>query len=535
VVFLSIDQGRAEYLERFRPVLEGGLLLLLERGVVFEQTHHAHAVTVTAPGHASLSTGLFPSHSGIVGNDWFDRREKREVYCVEDRSSPLLQVPGVDARHLVALGRSPGRLEGTGLGDWMKRSSRRSRVYSAAGKDRAAVLLGGKKADGAFWFDAGTGHWVTSRYYMEEYPAWALQFHAERRADAYFGSRWEPLPVHEDLLASMRVEESGAGAKDSGIPKVLGRGALAEDSGFYAVLFETPFLETHLLAFAERLVREERLGTDEAPDLLALGLSSVDSVGHDYGPNSRELLDAVMRLDRELGSFFRFLDETVGFSRVALVLSADHGVAALPEYRARYGLPGGRLSPSALACIGRAGKPQWFVAPLHFDDKALAREKLSRKEAEALVAREISGCPGVARVWTRSEIERVWDATDRADGVDPTLLQFARSYYPGRSPDVFVQLAADFIEDGVGTTHGSPYEYDTHVPGIVLWPGLAGHSVEEPIATVDLPVTVASLLGIRPPADADGKDRSDFVRQNNRLPLFDLRATRGGERDPYRR
>jgi len=506
VLFLSLDQGRAEYLERFRPALEGGLLFLLERGVVFTETHHAHAVTITAPGHASLSTGRFPSRSGIVGNDWYDRDEKREVYCVEDPDSPILAVGTGETRRPQFLGRSPRRLRGTALGDWMKERFRASKVYSAAGKDRSAVLMAGKKADGAFWFDGTTGQWVTSRYFMEEYPSWVTEFHERRLADGYFGRTWEPLPVPEALLASMKVEASGPGAKDSGVPRVLGRGSLAEDPGFYHALFETPFLEPYLLAFAESLVREEELGADDATDFLALGFSSIDSIGHDYGPNSRELLDAVLRLDRELGEFFRFLDRTIGLGRVAVALSADHGVAPLPEYQARHGLPGGRISHSDLACIARAGKPGWFLAPLHFDDKALAKAKVKREAAEAMVAEQILTCPGVARVWTRTAIESAEEV------VDPTLVQFARSFYPGRSPDLFIQFEEGLIDDKEGTTHGSPYEYDTHVPGIIAWPGILPRRLDERIATVDLAVTIASLLGVKPPDDVDGVDRSALMR-----------------------
>lgn len=509
VVFMSIDQGRAEYLERFRPVLEGGLLLLLERGVVFTETHHAHAGTVTAPGHASLSTGRFPSHSGIVGNHWFDRGENREVYCVEDRESPVLSLEEDEPKRPKALGRSPRRLLGTALGDWMKRRSRASKVYSAAGKDRAAVLMGGKTADGAFWFDGESGQWVSSRYYMNEYPDWVREFHARRLADSYFGRTWEPLPVAEALLSSMKIQASGAGAKDAGIPKVLGRGSLSQDSGFYPTLFETPFLESYLLAFAETLVREEELGSDEATDLLALGFSSVDSVGHDYGPNSREILDAIMRLDRELGAFFRFLDRTIGLSRVAVALSADHGVAPLPEYQASHGLPGGRISARDLACLEKAGAPDWFLAPLHFDYQALAKANVKRETAEALVAKELAACPGVARVWTRTEMEK---AETMDAGVDPTLLQFARGFYAERSPDIIVQFEEGLIDERNGTTHGSPYEYDTHVPGILLWPGFPPRTLPDRIATVDLSVTIASLLGVETPSDVDGVDRSALMR-----------------------
>jgi hypothetical protein len=504
VVFLSIDQGRAEYLERFRPALEGGLLLLLERGVAFAETHHAHAGTVTAPGHASLSTGRFPSRSGIVGNDWFDRDEKREVYCVEDWKSPVLTPGAHERRSPEFLGRSPRRLRGTALGDWMKSRFRASKAYSAAGKDRSAVLMGGKNADGAFWFDGESGQWVTSRYYMKDYPKWVTEFHARRLADAYFGKTWEPQPVPESLLSSMKID-----ATNSSLPRVLGRGSLSEDPGFYHAFFESPFLESYLLAFAETLVREEGLGADDAPDFLALGFSSVDSVGHDYGPNSRELLDAVLRLDRELGAFFRFLDRTIGLDEVAVALSADHGVAPLPEYQARHGLPGGRISRSDLACIARAGKLSWFVAPMQFDEKALAKEGIEREAAEARVAQEISACPGVVRVVTRTAIE---NAKGMEGAVDPTLLQYARSFYPGRSPDLFVQFAEGFIDDDGGTTHGSPYEYDTHVPGILLWPGIPPRTLHERIATVDLSVTIASLLGLKTPHDLDGVDRSTFMR-----------------------
>lgn len=508
VVFLSVDQGRAEYLERFRPALEGGLLFLLERGVVFSETHHAHAYTVTAPGHASLSTGRFPSRSGIVGNDWYEREEERGVYCVEDRDSPVLPVVGQEGRRPESLGRSPKRLRADGLGDWMKGRFRGSKVYSIAGKDRSAVLMGGKKPDSAFWFDGETGQWVTSRYYEKEYPDWVREFQKRRLAAAYFGRTWEPLPVAEAILSSMKIEPTGAGTKDSGIPKVIGRGTLSEDAGFYHSLFETPFLESYLLAFAETLVREEELGADEATDLLALGFSSIDSVGHDYGPNSRELLDAVLRLDRELGAFLRFLDRTIGLGHVAVALSADHGVAPLPEYQARHGLPGRRMAPSEAACIARAGKREWFEAPLFFDTKALAKEGIEYEEAEARVAKEIAACPGVVRVWTRRALENA-----RSGALDdPMLLAFARSSYPGRSPDLFVQFEEGLIDENDGTTHGSPYPYDSHVPGIVVWPGIRARIVDDVIATVDLPVTIASLLGVKAPADVDGIDRSALIR-----------------------
>jgi predicted AlkP superfamily pyrophosphatase or phosphodiesterase len=511
VLLLSIDQGRAEYLERFRPALTGGLRLLLEQGVVFMETHHGHAWTVTAPGHASLATGRFPSHSGIVDNDWYDRGEKRNVYCVEDPDSPVLPVDGSERKRPAFLGRSPRRLRENSLGDWMKDRDRRSKVYAVAGKDRSSILMGGKEADGAFWFDGELGQWVTSRYYMKGYPAWVLEFHQKRFADAYFGTTWEPLPIAESVLSSMGVEPSRDGVKDFGIPRVIGRGTLRQDAGFYQELFETPFLEPYLLAFAERLVLQESLGEDEATDFLALGFSSIDSVGHDYGPNSRELFDAILRLDRELLGFFQFLERRIGAGQVGVALSGDHGVAPLPEHQIRGGLPGGRITAADRACIARAVKSQWFLAPFYFDDRELQKEGIPRGEAEARIAEELLRCSPVAHVWTRTQVEAVEKATGPAD---PMLLRYARSFYPGRSPDLFIQLSKGLIDERDGTTHGSPYEYDTHVPGILWWPGILPRTIETPILTVDIPVTIATLLDLAVPRNVDGVSRVNVLRRS---------------------
>jgi predicted AlkP superfamily pyrophosphatase or phosphodiesterase len=358
---------------------------------------------------------------------------------------------------------------------------------------------------------------VTSRYYASEYPAWVDAFHRRRPADAYFGTRWEPIPVDEKLLQSMAVVDSGAGAEDTGIPKSVGRMSVLPDAAFYAALFDSPYIDRYLLELARLLVREERLGADDTADFLALSFSSVDAVGHAYGPNSRESLDAVLRLDRELASFFDFLEETVGAGNVAVVLSSDHGVAPLPEYRAAQGLPAGRLSSPDFECFQRSGtaferafgRADWTLAPLTFDEEVLAGRGLSRETAEAFLAKELSACPSVARVFSRSELER---AEDSDGGVDPMLELHRNSYHPGRSPDLVLQLEKWVIDRRRGTTHGSAYEYDTHVPAIVLWPGAKPGRARERIATVDLPVTLAALLGLATPKALDGVDRSHLFR-----------------------
>jgi hypothetical protein len=495
VLFLTIDQARADYLERFRPVLEAGLARLVDRGVLFENAHHLHAVTVTAPGHASLSTGLFPSHSGIVGNDWFDRVQNRFFYCVEDREAPLLAPSsGAGRGAWSASGRSPNNLLATGLGDWMKQALPGTKVYSIGGKDRSSILMGGKRPDGVYWYDPRSGQWVTSRYYATEYPGWVRRFHERRGADEYFGKSW-------------------GSTRAGGAPRPIGRTGPFPDSGFYAALFESPFIETYLLELARALVQEEGLGRDDATDLLALNFSSVDSIGHEYGPDSPELLDAIVHLDRELGSFFDFLDREIGMANVGIALSSDHGVASLPEHQNRHGLPGGRLGASDFECFRKAGKAfekkfgraDWFAAPYLFDGEVLESRDLSRDAAEAFLAQELATCPSVARVWTRTELDR--------DSADPVHQLYRNGFHPERSPDLFLQLEWGLLSRTSGTTHGSSWEYDTHVPFVLVWPGAEPAKVAEPASTVDLPVTIAALLGVATPRDLDGVDRSARVRR----------------------
>ena len=508
LLLLTIDQGRGDYLKRFRPALGGGLARLVDESVVFTDAHHAHAHTVTAAGHAALSTGRHPASSGMVGNNFYDRSEGKWVYCAEDRAFEVLVPEGADSR---SPGRSPARLLVTGLADWIQSASPNSKVYSVGGKDRASILMGGKNADTAYWYDLSTGHWVTSTYYTSTYPAWVQSFQRERHVESYFGSTWSPLPVSDALLARMDIDRASGS-----FSRAFGRASLYPNPRYYNAVFYSPFLESFLFDFAEQLVTEEALGSDDALDVLALSFASVDTVGHQHGPNSRELLDTILRLDRELGEFFRFLDETIGLDRVAISLSADHGVAPVPEYRASRGLSGARRSSEDYVCVQRAGRAfekkfgddDWFVQPYHFNYETLAGRNVSRAKLESALKAELIQCPNITQVWTRTEIE----AASTSVSIDPTLELFVHSYHPERSPDLYVVETEFLVGNLTGTTHGSPHGYDTHVLALIKWPGAEPSSVSERIHTVDLPVTLASLLGVETPEDVDGVDRSTFIR-----------------------
>ena len=324
VLVITVDQGRYEYFERFRPAFKGGLKRLLDRGVVFTNAHQDHADTSTAPGHASLATGLYPAHSGIIANDWFDRESGEEMYSVEDWRSPILEFGGSSSSHETSpsSGRSPRNMLATGLADWMKEANPQSKTLAVGGKDRSAIPMGGKKADGAYWYDQGSGNWATSRYYMDRYPEWVDAFQKRKMPDSYFGRAWESLPVSPGTYAELGIEELDRGVYQWQLPHPLGGASITPGQGFYQEFYGSPYVDSYLAEFAKAIIEGESLGTDASPDFLALCFSSVDIVGHAHGPNSPEILDTFLRLDLALGELFEYLDDRIGMDRVAVALSA---------------------------------------------------------------------------------------------------------------------------------------------------------------------------------------------------------------------
>ncbi len=497
MVVVVVDQLAADTLERYRPALRGGLAQLLDGGAVFSEAHHRHAMTATAPGHATLVTGLTPRHHGIVANDWFDRSSGRAVYSAKNTLSGEV---------------SPANLLATALPDWVRQRDPWGRTFSASGKDRAAVMLGGKRPTGAFWYDAKAHGFVTSRAYRHA-PGWVSAFDRRPLLRERFGTLWQPLPLPAGIdparLGVMRIDAAG---QPRSFPHAYGGATTRPDKEFYDALFETPAIDEYLAAFAAELVARERLGVDDHLDYLGLSFSAVDEVGHTYGPHSRETLDAVLRLDRSLGELLAFLEQRVGKQHLMVALSADHGVAPLPERQRRMGLPGSRESAADIACVQSVlrhldaayGQRDWFADDLYLDLAQVERSGVPRGEVERRIAAWLASCPGTVRVWTRAEL-----SPDQPTP-DPWLTLYRASYLPSRSPDFVVQWREGHVERLVGTTHKTPYRYDTHVP-LVLWgPEVPPHTVAAPVATVDLAPTLAALLGLRTP-HLDGRDLSGLV------------------------
>ena len=336
-IVIVVDQMRADYFQRFAGYFSGGLARLQKDGAVFLNTHHRHADTETAPGHATLSTGSFPAHHGIISNNWFDASAGKSIYAVADS-----QVHIFDSNN--GEGRSPHLLMRPALGDWLKKQHAGAKVISVSRKDRSAILLGGQKPDGAYWFNFQNGGFTSSTYYFEKLPAWVAEWNSQHLAGAYRGKVWEKIrPPDEYLASSEDLFDGEEGGLQSAFPHAFSGDTTKTSDEYYHWFAETPFADELTLAFAETAMRVEQLGSDEIPDLLCIGLSSTDAVGHGYGPQSQEMQDNLMRLDQKLGEFLAKVDQHVGLQNCVIGLSSDHGVLPLPEELRRRGYESARI------------------------------------------------------------------------------------------------------------------------------------------------------------------------------------------------
>ncbi|GJG85862.1 alkaline phosphatase [Gemmatimonadetes bacterium T265] len=495
VVFLTVDQMRADYLTtRFGAGLTGGLKRLRDGGALFTNAHQDHAITETAPGHASTLSGRFPAHTGIV----------RNAVGVQDPRSPLLAGGTTGPA-------SPFRFRGSALVDWMRAADPRSRALSVSRKDRGAIFPMGRARQSVFWY-GGNGRFVTSRYYADTLPDWVKRFDGDTTgspapigavAARYAGRRWTPIaPAIETEPDSVPVENGG---QDYVFPHVLS----ADPDTAARTLAEFPFMDEATLGFALAGVRAMHLGAGPAPDVLAISLSTTDAIGHRYGMDSRELHDQILRLDRSLGAFLDTLFTLRDSARVLVALTADHGMQPYPALhfppnapRHGYAEVGSALTGARAALAARGvtgGGFEFESGMLTVDSAAFARAGVSADSTVAAMAAELRRVPGVASVLLRR------DLAPRAAAGDV----YARRWLhmtPDDSPAAaFVSLAPFYYWGGTNSaTHGSPNDDDTHVP-VLFW-GAPFRPGQYPAfaRVVDMAPTLAAVLGVRPTEALDG-------------------------------
>lgn len=513
-VVISIDQARGDLIERFRAYYgTGGFNRLLAAGAVYEECHHRHAATTTANGHATLLTGVHADVHGIIGNEWLAGETLEKVGAVSDSAKRVIGASRAASTSAdVKAGASPRRLLAPTVGDQLKlRYGPSARVISISGKDRSAILMGGRLADAAYWWEAG--RFVSSTYYREEMPAWAEDFNKQGRVEKDFGREWTRLldVRHYD---EMQGPDDGQGEEkphgfDTTFPHRIDGGKKEITNAFYEAYRVSPFISDLTVDFAKLAILSEGLGRDSVPDLLCLGFSQPDFCGHPYGPDSHEIMDSFVRLDRSIEQLLALLDAEVGKDKYTIVVSADHGCASLPERAQQFqrDVLGGRFNSGAalrsveaaltaefgpLSDGGRWGvRDAWAY---RFRAAALAEKNLPVAKAAEVVKSAFARHPQVAAAYTRQEL-----LAQPAEGGD-ILALVRRSFHAERGGDVVFVLKPYVVDRSGGSTHGTPYRYDTHVP--LIWFGVGvppGRHVKR-IGVEQMAPTLCGLLGAEAPA-----------------------------------
>lgn len=488
VVFITVDQLGSDYLERFGGNLTGGLRRLRDDGATWMRGRHDHAIAETAPGHATTLSGRHPVRTGIASNS----------QGVNTTEAPLI---GSDE-----IGASPFRFQGTTLFDWMRAADPATRVLSVSRKDRGAILpIGRAKADVYWW--AANGTFTTSRYYRDSLPAWVRAFNARRSAQGLAGSEWRPL-LPDDRYAEADANPLEAGGADFVFPH-----RLPSDPVEAARVFrDYPWMDSLTLAFALEGARTLGLGAEGGrTDLLAVSLSTTDAVGHKYGPDSKEVHDQVLRVDRYLGAFLDSLEALRGRGRMIVALTADHGVAPFPEWRSSY-----YANHDAQRVDTRAAWRAAFAAmrAAGVDTAAVENDDGFRVRDEAAFRARGVDPEAIARVWVealrplngvlRAELMR---DLARADTVRDDVARRWLHMLPVDGPVRAVLTLEPFgyFQGVTYATHGQPHDYDTQVPIIFWGPGIAAGRRAGAARVVDIAPTLAALLGVRPLEPLDGR------------------------------
>jgi predicted AlkP superfamily pyrophosphatase or phosphodiesterase len=520
---IAIDQFRADYLTRFEDLYlpaklpggrVGGFRWMMEQGASHVDAHHVHIPVATGPGHSVLMTGCPPYRNGIVGNNWFVPATGKDLYCVQDDTSPQInsaEKQGISAKNLLV----------TTLGDELKLSTGgRSKVWGIAIKDRAGVLMAGHLADGVYWTDEDTGQWATSTAYRKDRTLHPVMDAINKEAvpAKYFGRTWdlsvpasalERLPIKTDAYAS---NPSKLGTKfphkvDGGLDKI--------GPNFFKAFALTPWAIDYVLNSSLRIVKDQQLGQDAITDVLAINLSTNDYVGHAYGPYSPEVLDISVATDRAISNFLNSLFAQVpgGSSAVTVVITADHGVAPNLQSMKDLGFDAGVWSTSDLVKRIEArldkefGEDDWvlkYVSPyVWLNQKTIARHNLPRQKVEDAAAEAAMEAAGIYAAYTRTSI---------LHGALPQT-ELARAVYRGFHPQVSGDIAlisrAFFLGGSTalpakGASHTEFFTYDTRVPILLAGFGVKRGVYTERAATIDIAPTLAYLAKVNQPSGSEG-------------------------------
>ena len=508
VVGLVIDQMRWDFLYRYNDLyIAGGFKRLLKDGYSCENTLIPYMPTYTAPGHTCVYTGSVPAIHGIIGNNWFDKPTGTSVYCTEDDAVETL------GSNSLAGKMSPKNLWATTITDELRLATNfKSKVIGIALKDRGAILPAGHSANAAYWYDGEEGKWISSTYYMKELPVWVNDFNANDFPAKYMSKSW-----NLDTAASLYVQSTEDNMKFEGT--IMGEAGVvfphqlaSIKTNKYEAFKTTPFASTFTFDFAKTVVKNEQLGNNSVPDFLTVSISSTDYIGHTFGPNSMEIEDTYLKLDKDIAGFLQYLDETVGKDNYLFFLTADHGVAHVPGFLKQHGIPAGVGDDASLLermnqlVADKMGIKNAISTIMNYQLYLKDFPPNKRKDIISFLISELKKQPSIV---TAMELEKISDATLP----EPQKKMMINGYTPKRSGDIQFVLKPGYFNGGTkGTTHGIWNPYDAHIPLLFYgWNVKQGNTNRE-IYMTDIAATIAAMLQIQMPSGCVGKVITEVIK-----------------------
>lgn len=525
ILQITVDQLRGDLPTRYYDRLgEGGLKYLLDKGVVFNNAHHTHANTETIVGHVTLATGAQPSVHGMIGNIWFDRATGVTTYNIEDPNYTLL-TEGADVDDSTEIdptqkaassdGRSPASILTTTFSDELSSlTAGKAKVFGISVKDRGAVSMAGHSGK-AFWFSKSTNEFVTSSYYYKKYPQWVVDWNAKKLPEQYSGTAWELMHPIDTYLFGDRDNQDWEFDLDGYGRTFPHKFSTTDNKYFSTYLTVSPAGDELTVEFAKAAIEAEQIGRDDITDFLGVSFSATDYIGHFFGPSSLESEDNILRLDRTLANFFAFIDKKIGLDNTLIVLSADHGSPEAPGYLESMGILTGYVSPDSWdkqpaidrikSEFGVSGKLiEGYDHPyLYLSNEVISNSEIDLLALETAIVDELVHFPGVSTAVSSIALERGIMA-------DTYLTRaMTNNYHAKRSGNVYLVFDPGwFINDldglSVTVVHGSPWPYDTFVPIIFAGHNLEPQTVSRKVHTVDVALTLANIVGAKPPSGASG-------------------------------
>lgn len=502
VVGIVVDQMRYGYLPLYWDKFEqGGFKRLINKGYNFKNHHYNYFPTFTGPGHAAIYTGTTPSTNGIVANSWYDRNTGKAMYVVSDST---VQAVGTDPNSTAGK-MSPLNLLSTTVTDALKDANRNNKVIGVSIKDRAAILPAGHIADGAYWFDGESGNFISSTWYMDELPSWLQEFNEEGLAKELSEKTWEtllPLDEYTESNPDVTPYEGAFEWEDSpAFPHEFSK----YEGDSYDIVASSPYGNTLVKELAKKAVEGENLGNHKTTDFLAISFSSTDYVGHRFGPHSIEVEDTYLRLDRELADLFDYLDQKIGEGNYMVMLTADHAAVDVPQELVDRGLPGGYFDSGE--AVGQLvdylseeyGDKEWIVdyrnQQVYLNRELIREEDLSLRDMQDDAASFLRQFEKVKSTNTAHNFQYF----NYSEGYQAL---YQRGFLFDRSGDVYIQLKPGYMDSSsrTGTSHGSPYAYDTHVPMLFYGWNIPHGATTDKTFIPQIAPTIATMLNIPLPS-----------------------------------